>query len=600
MTGPKISADAFMSTAPAPLNGSSVWAARYTAELRRVYHQGAEQAPRSLQSFLGPSEIGSDCDRQVAAKMARVPRTNHVTDPWPSIVGTALHAWAADAFDADNKRTAPRWITETRVTPHPDHPGTADLYDAKEHAVVDWKFLGPGSMDKIKSREGPPRHYVVQLLLYGLGYRLAGLPVDRVVLAAVPRTAASLDGMYCWERPYTPADDELLEEVFRQTAYRKQWAIALITGQASLMDVPATTNADSCYFCLAGETEVVTRDGIKPIRELAGTEPELLVPTHTAHNATGGFKAVPVRALGKQRLYAVNLRRYRATKTIYATAEHRWVLSDAIVQTTTQLVAGDSLATVKAQPIAWKSNRIPLGVAQGFTYGDGAVGTDRRPGTLAIYGRSDKERMLEFFGPVETKQYNTPAGDKVRHLYGLPRFWKKLPPLEESRSFLMSWLAGYFAADGTITNLGQASISSADRASLEFVRNVAAICGVGHGLITTKMRTGFKGRQPTALHTLSLNVRDMPEWFWILSHHIERTTEHLEKSARTTYWSVVSVEATDRVEEVYCATVPDVEAFGLADGITTGNCPVFRPEAARNGGVGGCPGHGSTRGGVAA
>lgn len=522
--------------------------------------------------------------------MARLPTTNHVVDPWPSIVGTALHAWAADAFDADNHRTAMRWITETRVTPHPDHPGTADLYDAKERTVVDHKFLGPGSMDKVRSKDGPPRHYVVQLLLYGRGYRLAGLPVDRVVLAAYPRTAASLDGLYVWERPYTPADDTLLDEVFAQTEYRKKWALALVTGQAQLMDVPAATDDQECYFCLAGETEVVTRDGIKPIRELAGGEHELIVPTRFAHNATGGFKSVPVRALGRQRLYAVNLRRYRATKTVYATAEHRWVLPEGTVQTTEQLHPGDQLAAVKAQPLAWKSNRIPLGVAQGFTYGDGASGIDRRPGTLAIYGRSDKDVLLPFFGPVEVKHYDTPDGDKVQHVYGLPRFWKNLPPLDESRSFLMSWLAGYFAADGTVSKAGQASISSADRASLEFVRDVAAICGVRYGLIMTKARLGT-GTVVTDLHTLTLTVRDVPEWFWILPQHIARATERSEKPARTTYWSVTSIELTDRVEEVYCATVPGVEAFGLADGITTGNCPFYRPEASRNGGVGGCPGH---------
>lgn len=262
MANPHISANDFMAVSPAPLNGSSVWASRYAGELRRVFHQGAEQAPRSLQSFLGPSELGAKCDRQVAGKMARLPRTNHVTDPWPSIVGTALHAWAADAFNADNKRTRPRWITEQRVTPHPDHPGTADLYDAKERAVIDHKFLGPGSMDKIRAVGGPPRHYVVQLLLYGLGYRKEGLPVDRVVLAAYPRTAASLDGLYVWERPYTPADDALLEEVFAQTEYRKKWAIALITGQASLMDVPGAPDDQECYFCPLYRPEAARNGGI--------------------------------------------------------------------------------------------------------------------------------------------------------------------------------------------------------------------------------------------------------------------------------------------------------------------------------------------------
>lgn len=239
----------FMASAPAPLNGNTPFAGRYAAELRRVLHEQAARAPRSLQDHLGPSELGAECDRQVAAKMAHLPVTNHVADPWPSIRGTALHAYAADAFIADNERHGLRWVAEQRVTPHPDHPGTADLYDAKERAVVDHKFLGVTSMTKIRSPQGPPRHYVVQLLLYGRGYRLLGLPVDRVVLAAYPATASSLSGLYVWERPYTPADDELLAEVFAQTAVRRQWAIALLTGAAQLGDVPASPDDSTCYFC---------------------------------------------------------------------------------------------------------------------------------------------------------------------------------------------------------------------------------------------------------------------------------------------------------------------------------------------------------------
>jgi len=247
MTAP--TAAEFM-TAPAPLNGSSAWASRYAVELRRVIHEHAAQAPRSLQAHLGPSELGAVCCRQVAAKLAGLPSTNHVADPFPSWRGQALHVAAADAFAGDNERSGEiRWVVEQRVTPHPDHPGTADLYDAREQACVDHKFLSPTSMGKIRAADGPPRHYVVQLLLYAHGYRLMGLPVKRVVLAAYPAAAGSLDGLWVWEREYSAADDVLLAEVFAQTKARKQWAIKLLTGEATLMDVPATPEDASCYFC---------------------------------------------------------------------------------------------------------------------------------------------------------------------------------------------------------------------------------------------------------------------------------------------------------------------------------------------------------------
>ena len=251
-----ISPAQFMAAAPPSLNGNSPWAQRYAKTLRDVFEYHAARAPRTLQQHLGPSELGVMCDRQVAGKLAALPVTNHVSDPWPSIVGTACHAWAADAFTADNLRYGyTRWLAEQKVTPHPEHPGTADLYDAAEVAVVDHKFLGESSLQKI--RKAPPRKYIVQLLLYGLGYINLGLPVNRVVLAAYPRTKASLDDMYVWEHTvdYTGEDGALLDLVFRQTQYRKNWAQHILASpnpEMALRDVPADTGEDrdaECYFC---------------------------------------------------------------------------------------------------------------------------------------------------------------------------------------------------------------------------------------------------------------------------------------------------------------------------------------------------------------
>jgi len=238
-----------MTAAPTPLNGSSAWASRYATELREIITGHAARAPRSVQTSLGPSELGSACDRQVAAKMAGLHGTNHVSDPWPSIVGTAVHAWLAACFEQHNVQTGMlRWLAEHRVTPHPDHPGTADLYDAVERCVVDHKVLGPSTLAKLHAT-GPSRKYLVQLLLYGRGYRNLGLPVDRVALVAYPRGGATLDGLYVWDRPYTPEDDEILEAVFAQTRIRQQYATALREGQISLRDVPACPDDDECFYC---------------------------------------------------------------------------------------------------------------------------------------------------------------------------------------------------------------------------------------------------------------------------------------------------------------------------------------------------------------
>ncbi len=250
-----ISPAEFMSAAPKSVSGSTPWAARYASDIRRAWLEHAAQAPRTLQQHLGPSELGVECDRQVAGKLAALPETNHVVDPWPSIRGRALHTEAESVFNGDNLRTGLlRWVTEQRVTPHPEHPGTADLYDALERAVVDHKFLGQSSMAKI--RKDPPRKYRGQLFLYGLGYFLMGLPVDRVAIAAYPATAGSLDGLYVWEHRFTdetgaiaPEVLELIQTIFSDTERRKAQAAEITAGHRTLTQIPAVPDSDECYFC---------------------------------------------------------------------------------------------------------------------------------------------------------------------------------------------------------------------------------------------------------------------------------------------------------------------------------------------------------------
>ena len=255
--GTKPSLAAFAASAKAvSLAGNTPWAGAYAAELRNIVHRAAARNPRSLQRHLGPSEIGHECDRQVVFKLLGYAPTNHVVDPWPSILGTAQHAWFADAFKAENGELGRiRWVPEYRVDPYgtagtpDDYTGTGDLYDADNAAVDDHKVLGPTSMALVRSPEGPPIYYQRQLKLYGRGFRRLGLPVHRVVLIAWPRTEATLDGLYCWEHVLTPEDDEELSYLFVMMGHRRQMAAAIERGEIGIMDVPAKPDPHDCFFC---------------------------------------------------------------------------------------------------------------------------------------------------------------------------------------------------------------------------------------------------------------------------------------------------------------------------------------------------------------
>src|SRR6266404_6220563 len=97
-----MTAAAFMGTVPAMSGGNTPFAARYARELRDVIIRQAHRQPRNMQQQLGPSELGIACHRRVVGKLAGEPVTNHVSVPWPSVVGTAVHAWLAEHFGLEN------------------------------------------------------------------------------------------------------------------------------------------------------------------------------------------------------------------------------------------------------------------------------------------------------------------------------------------------------------------------------------------------------------------------------------------------------------------------------------------------------------------
>lgn len=171
-----------------------------TKQIQGVVLAAARAHPRSNQRAIGPSEIGEECDRRLLySALQMAPENNQQSDPWPSIVGTAVHAWLADAFRAENAHGF-RWLVEVPVKLTSGIGGTADLFDLQEREVIDHKVLGVSSMKKIKSGNIPAR-YRVQLHLYGYGFRLAGLDVDRVTLAAYPRSGWLAD-LHLWTEPY--------------------------------------------------------------------------------------------------------------------------------------------------------------------------------------------------------------------------------------------------------------------------------------------------------------------------------------------------------------------------------------------------------------
>lgn len=313
-------------------------------------------------------------------------------------------------------------------------------------------------------------------------------------------------------------------------------------------------NSAALQNCLAGKTEVITRQGPKRLDELVGETHELWTEK--------GWVASPVKSYGEQPLQRVTLvpagrsrndrgwrshGRSKVRVEVDATPNHRWVLADGAV--TQDIRVGDFVAaervTAELDSEWW---------ARGFAFGDGGYASyGRNDGTRALGVRlcGVKNRHAETFaslGWVEGKTYDN--GDR-QFSVRLPDdgTWKVLPTPstpEAAHSFICGWLD----ADGWQMEAGASkrSISTTDAAAGEWLERWAAYGGwTLTGAATPDGKSTNFGPRNKPLYTYRL-------------------------SRQSNAWKVVAIESLGRTETVYCAEVPDVQAFTLASGVYTGNC----------------------------
>lgn len=207
-----------------------------------------KQNPRSQQAAIGPSEVGSVCDRRLGYRLANIPRCNTEFDPWPSIMGTAIHSWLDVAVKAWMKaHGTQQWLTETRVSVSDFVQGRADLYQREHKSVVDYKTVGPDVMRKVR-KEGPPLGYQIQLHVYGYGFEQMNLPVDKVCLVFLPR-AGWLKDTYVWCTDYNR--DVAAGSVVRlqQIAQEILDKDVLIDGNSHRWEQIEATPSNDCGWC---------------------------------------------------------------------------------------------------------------------------------------------------------------------------------------------------------------------------------------------------------------------------------------------------------------------------------------------------------------
>lgn len=236
----------------------TVMAEQLVARMREVFYSYGNRKTddnRSAQATLGPSEIGSPCDRRLAMSLLRIPPVNPGGDQWASFKGTAIHAALADVFTWASGNTG-RFAVEvplrfpSELVPH----GTSDLLDRVLFMLDDHKIQGHWSQNKLRT-EGMTPTQRVQVHMYGFGQRIKGERVDFVAILSWPMESSSLDDMYAVVEPYDPqiARDALARVdriAGRIQEIQAPAAVAGIQGPSFLQQAAQfTVDPSDCKFC---------------------------------------------------------------------------------------------------------------------------------------------------------------------------------------------------------------------------------------------------------------------------------------------------------------------------------------------------------------
>jgi hypothetical protein len=211
-------------------------------------------------------------------------------------------------------------------------------------------------------------------------------------------------------------------------------------------------------------------------------------------------------------------------------------------------------------------NPSPFGVAHGFFTGDGSKEKDRMRANFC----GDKVSLLPYFTPASISGPETELST-----IGMPEYFRYLPALTESPSYLYGWLSGYFAANGSVDKEGKCTISSTKIENLEHVRDVLCVLGMPVNEIYYQDRISNSTGEQFRVYVLPLSDECLKEDFFIRPLHKERARINLTKKRKDVSWVVASLVNTGITTDVFCAVVPGSESFTLDNNVLTHNCYAY-------------------------
>jgi intein/homing endonuclease len=319
---------------------------------------------------------------------------------------------------------------------------------------------------------------------------------------------------------------------------------------------PAILNKNSrIYNCFSADTKFWTENGVKAFNQFEDGDDVVI---------RGKDKWMPakVEKFGNEELFKLKVQKKNTIVDIFTTLNHRWIAKENnqtpfCIKTTEELNAGDILQEMSKRTNITQFQMCPIGIQHGIVYGDGTYNKQLNNCQIKLCGYKT-ELSKHFFS--ERKDQET--------ITGLPKNWKELPSLDMNKEYLYGFLSGWFATDGTVDKCGRITIANSNKQTLEWLKTAFFKLDIMTGIISISRETSPFDNSFKSLFRVNIVKKNIPKNFYINSKHLERYKPSVENSN----WKVVSIETTDRKEDVWCVVEPEKEEFTLESGILTKNC----------------------------
>lgn len=355
--------------------------------------------------------------------------------------------------------------------------------------------------------------------------------------------------------------------------------------------------------CLAGNTEVITKEGIFEIKDLVGK-------TVTIFDGTSWVKCNNFKEYEEDDLIRIHLKN---GSFIDSNSRHRWfvaksyndIRNNKYTETiTSELKEGMWLESDFKEYHG--SEKLNAAYLKGFLLGDGTHVSDRPllnvhfPKYNCINSLLESSLELAQEEKVHTNTVTTVsfAEEKVNeNTWGRQEF-KRIRGLTQFKNELISFtheykqnlpdfrnlnkrdkllfLSGLLDADGTYSTSG-IQISSVHEQFIIQLQKLIFSLGYSCGIDKNIKRREFK-----TLYRLTIGNYDSYEIFEQLSCARLEAPEIKPNRRTTGYRQIVKIEKLPNKEKVYCPQIPTTKKFLLANGILTGNTEILIPHDAKH------------------